>query len=59
MSRDRSSSPFNLDRFLADMSETYAIEITNDPFAEVSLNTLPSRPTVVVLRPQFLRDAIE
>ena len=52
-------SPFNLDRFLADMSETYAIEITDDPFYEVSLNTLPSRPTVVVLRPQFLRDAIE
>ena len=47
----------SLDRFLAGMSDEFDIEVTDGSSFEVSLRTLPSRPTVVVLRPRFLDDA--
>jgi hypothetical protein len=50
-------SQTSLDRFVAGMSDEFAIDDTNGSSFEVSLRTLPSRPTVVVLRPQFLDDA--
>jgi hypothetical protein len=47
----------SLDRFLAGMSDEFEIEVTEGSTFEVSLRSLPSRPTVVVLRPRFLDDA--
>ena len=47
----------SLDRFLAGMSDDFDIEFAEGPTYEVSLRSLPSRPTVVVLRPRFLYDA--
>ena len=47
----------SLDRFLAGMADEFDIEIPGGSSFEVSLRSLPSRPTVVVLRPQFLDDA--
>lgn len=47
----------SLDRFLAGVSDDFAIERPGTSHLEVSLRTLPSRPTVVVLEPQFLRTA--
>lgn len=47
----------SLDRFLAGMSEDFDIDVTGGSTYEVSLRTLPSRPTVVVLRPRVLDDA--
>ncbi|MEM7643168.1 MAG: MBL fold metallo-hydrolase [Pseudomonadota bacterium] len=44
----------SLDRFLGGMSEDFAIDIRDSSHIEVSLRTLPDRPTVVVLQPQFL-----
>lgn len=45
-----------LDAFLSGVQDSFAIDIRSDSFLEVSLRDLPSRPTVVVLRPQWLRD---
>lgn len=50
-------SIYSLDQFVAGMADEFAIEFSDDPFIEVSLRSLPSRPTVVVLRPDYLRDA--
>jgi L-ascorbate metabolism protein UlaG (beta-lactamase superfamily) len=50
-------SGLSLDRFVAGMADEFDIEVMDGPTYEVSLRTLPSRPTVVVLRPQFLDDA--
>jgi L-ascorbate metabolism protein UlaG (beta-lactamase superfamily) len=47
----------SLDRFVAGMSDEFDIEVPGGSTFEVSLRTLPSRPTVVVLRPQFLDDS--
>ncbi|MEM8822687.1 MAG: Zn-dependent hydrolase, partial [Pseudomonadota bacterium] len=44
----------SLDRFLTGMSEDFAIDIRNSSHIEVSLRSLPDRPTVIVLRPEFL-----
>ncbi|MEL6587848.1 MAG: MBL fold metallo-hydrolase, partial [Pseudomonadota bacterium] len=44
----------SLDRFLAGMSEEFAVDVRDASSLEVSLRSLPSRPTVVVLRPSFL-----
>lgn len=49
-------SDTGLQRFLAGMEDSFAIDIREDPSIEVSLRTLPSRPTIVVLRPGWLRD---
>ncbi|MEM9796880.1 MAG: MBL fold metallo-hydrolase [Pseudomonadota bacterium] len=45
-----------LQRFLAGMSEDFVVERREVNHLEVSLRTLPSTPTVIVLRPQFLTD---
>lgn len=48
-------SAFSLEQFVAGMSDEFAIDIPGTSSIEVSLRTLPSRPTVIVLRPDFLR----
>lgn len=48
--------PGNLDRFLRELGPDFVIERTGQSSLEVSLRTLPARPTVLVLEPQFLRD---
>lgn len=45
-----------LDVFLAGMEGDFAIDWTGQTSLEVSLRTLPSRPTVVVLDPAYLSD---
>ena len=44
----------SLDRFLDGVSDEFAIDRTGETSLEVSLRTLPSRPTVKVLEPRFL-----
>ncbi|SES14000.1 L-ascorbate metabolism protein UlaG, beta-lactamase superfamily [Tranquillimonas rosea] len=46
----------NLDRFLAGMEDTFEIDRRAGSAMEVSLRTLPDRPTIVVLQPQYLSD---
>ena len=46
----------SLERFLAGMQDEFDIRREGAPSIEVSLRSLPSRPTVVVLEPQYLRD---
>ncbi|MEE4188204.1 MAG: MBL fold metallo-hydrolase [Roseobacter sp.] len=48
-------SLFALDDFLAGMSEDFAVVEVGGPSLEISLDRLPSRPTVMVLRPELLR----
>lgn len=43
-------------RFLDGMEGEFAVERRDDTAIEVSLRTLPQRPTIIVLRPQFLED---
>ncbi|TFL17680.1 MBL fold metallo-hydrolase [Jannaschia formosa] len=45
-----------LQRFLAGMEGDFLIERRDDNHLEVSLRTLPSRPTIVVLRPAYLTE---
>jgi len=49
-------SQINLDQFLAGMADDFAIEPDVGTTLEVSLRTLPDRPTVMVMRPTFLRE---
>ncbi|MEM1101985.1 MAG: MBL fold metallo-hydrolase [Pseudomonadota bacterium] len=49
-------SPQNLERFLAEMEGDFVIERSEETSVTVSLRDLPSRPTIRVLRPQFLRE---
>jgi len=49
-------SPLNLQAFLDEMSDTYAIERLGTASLTVSLRTLPDRPTVMVMGAQYLRD---
>ena len=44
----------SLEVFLAGVSDEFSIDRTGETSIEVSLRTLPSRPTVVVLEPRFL-----
>lgn len=44
----------SLEIFLAGVSGDFAVDRTGETSLEVSLRTLPSRPTVVVLEPRFL-----
>ncbi|MEM1431794.1 MAG: MBL fold metallo-hydrolase [Pseudomonadota bacterium] len=44
----------SLNAFLAGMQDDFRIDVRDGREIEVSLRTLPSDPTVVVLRPQFL-----
>jgi hypothetical protein len=46
-----------LDRFLAGMSDAFAIEVAGNRYTEVSLRTLPDRPRVRVLAPAGVRYA--
>lgn len=50
-------SEFAREAFLEQISESFVIDRRSEPFIELSLRDLPSRPTVVVLQPQWLRDA--
>lgn len=43
-----------LDEFLAGMSDQFAVVEVGGPALEMSLDRLPSRPTVMVLRPAYL-----
>ncbi len=49
-------SVYSLDRFLVGMDDEFEIQVTDGSSYEVSLRSLPSRPTVVVLRPEFVED---
>lgn len=44
----------SLSYFLSEMSEEFAVEMSDARSFEVSLRTLPQTPTVLVLRPRFL-----
>lgn len=46
----------SLDRFLVGISDDFAIQRPGRPDLEVSLRSLPDRPTVIVLTPAFLQD---
>ncbi len=46
---------FTLQQFLADISETFEVVRTDGSELEVSLRSLPDRPTVYVLQPAYLR----
>lgn len=46
----------SLDRFLTAVGPTFDIRNDGETSVELSLRTLPSRPTVVVLQPRYLRD---
>lgn len=49
-------SGFSLSRFLEDVQDEFAIDLRRESAIEVSLRDLPSRPTIVVLQPSWLRD---
>ncbi|SDK10704.1 MBL fold metallo-hydrolase [Aliiruegeria lutimaris] len=49
-----SFSGASLNAFLAGMAEDFRIDIRDERAIEVSLRSLPSQPTVIVLRPRFL-----
>ena len=49
-------SPSSLDRFVVGMQDEFDIRREAPNSIEVSLRTLPDRPTVVVLAPRFLSD---
>ncbi|MGH1356414.1 MAG: MBL fold metallo-hydrolase [Thalassovita sp.] len=48
---------FTLERFLEGMEDDFDVRRTADSALEISLRSLPDRPTVVTLRPRYLRDA--
>lgn len=50
-------SGFALEAFLDEVRDSFVIDRRDRSFIELSLRDLPSRPTVVVLRPAWLRDA--
>ncbi|MCR9125530.1 MAG: MBL fold metallo-hydrolase [Rhodobacteraceae bacterium] len=52
-------SGFALDAFLVGISDEFAVVRTGGSSIEVSLRTLPDRPTVMVLEPEWLRDPAE
>ena len=47
----------NLEAFLVEMGDEFAIERPGTTSLEVSLRSLPDRPTIVVLEPEMLDDA--
>ena len=49
-------SGYSLEAFLAGVADEFAVERTGRSSLEVSLRSLPDRPTVVVLQPEWLRD---
>ncbi|MGB7287340.1 MAG: MBL fold metallo-hydrolase [Salaquimonas sp.] len=46
-------SGYSLQRFIQNVSASFAIDMRNDSSLDVSLNSLPGRPTVVVLQPEI------
>lgn len=50
-------SGFALEAFLEEVQDSFVIDRRDRSYLEVSLRDLPSRPTVIVLRPEWLRDA--
>lgn len=48
---------FTLERFLTGMEAEFAVVRTGESALSVSLDRLPARPTVMVLRPRYLVDA--
>lgn len=48
---------YTLDSFLAGMRDTFQVVEVGGPTLDVSLDRLPSRPTIMVLRPAWLRAA--
>lgn len=49
-------SDYGRDRFVAGMTDVFAVQDVNGPSLEVSLRTLPKQPTIFLLRPAWLRD---
>lgn len=47
---------YNLQLFLDGMSQQFAIQRPRSPSIDLSLRTLPTRPTIIVLDPDWLRD---
>ena len=50
-------SGFALEAFIDEVQDSFVIDRRDASFLELSLRDLPSRPTVVVLRPAWLRDS--
>ena len=48
---------FTLNRFLDGMRDQFQVVEVGGPVLEVSLDRLPSTPTIMVLRPEWLREA--
>ena len=48
-------SGFALDDFLEGMSDEFTVINVEGPTLDVSIDRLPSSPTIMVLRPQYLR----
>lgn len=49
-------SLFALDDFLAGMADDFTVIDVGEPSLEISLDRLPSRPTIMVLRPAYLSE---
>jgi hypothetical protein len=49
-------SDYALGAFLEQVQDSFVIDRRDSSHIELSLRDLPSRPTVVVLRPDWLRD---
>ena len=47
---------YTLDRFLVGMRDAFQVVDVGGPALDVSLDRLPSQPTIMVLRPQWLRE---
>lgn len=47
---------FTLDAFLMGMQEEFQVVEVGGPSLDVSIDRLPARPTIMVLRPEWLRD---
>lgn len=45
-----------LERFLSDMASDFQVDRREESFMDVSLHTLPKRPTVVVLEPRLIQN---
>ena len=47
---------YTLNAFLAGMRDSFQVVEVGGPSLDVSLNRLPSRPTIMVLRPQYINE---
>ena len=46
----------SLERFIADVSDTFVVERRDSSELVIGLNTLPPQPTVMVLPPEWLSE---